>query len=48
MVAFLFLVTTCTASFIYALDHELEANEKQNLQWVEDAKNGKPYTNFNE
>lgn len=29
-----------------ACDHELEQNEIKNLQWVEDANNGKPYTNY--
>lgn len=28
-----------------ALDHELEQNEIKNRQWVQDIKDGKPYTN---
>ena len=31
-----------------ACDHEAEQNEIKNRQWVQDAKDGKPYTNFNE
>ena len=28
-----------------ALDYELEQNEIKNRQWVQDIKDGKPYTN---
>lgn len=31
-----------------ACDHEAEQNEIKNRQWVQDAKDGKPYTNFGE
>ena len=31
-----------------ACDHEVEQNEIKNLQWVQDAKDGKPYTNYGE
>lgn len=29
-----------------ACDHEAQQNEINNLQWVEDANNDKPYTNY--
>ena len=29
-----------------ACDHEAEQNEIKNRQWVQDAKDGKPYTNY--
>ena len=31
-----------------ACDHEAEQNEIKNRQWIQDVKNGKPYTNFGE
>ena len=31
-----------------ACDHELEQNEINNRQWVQDAKDGKPFTNYGE
>lgn len=31
-----------------ACDHEAKQNEIKNRQWVQDVKNGKPYTNFGE
>ena len=31
-----------------ACDHEAEQNEIKNRQWVQDAKDGKPYTNYGE
>lgn len=31
-----------------ACDHEAEQNEIKNRQWVEDASNGNPYTNYGE
>lgn len=35
-----------TAVGLKACDKELERNEVKNKQWVQDAKNGKPYTNY--
>lgn len=29
-----------------ACDHEAQQNEANNLQWSQDAKDGKPYTNY--
>ena len=29
-------------------DHEAEQNEIKNRQWVQDVKDGKPYTNYGE
>ena len=31
-----------------ACDHEAEQNEIKNRQWVQDVKDGKPYTNYGE
>ena len=31
-----------------ACAHEAEQNEIKNRQWVQDAKDGKPYTNYGE
>lgn len=31
-----------------ACDHETKQNEIKNRQWVQDAKDGKPYTNYGE
>lgn len=31
-----------------ACDHEAEQNEIKNRQWVQDAKDGKPFTNYGE
>lgn len=31
-----------------ACDHEAEHTEIKNKQWVQDAKDGKPYTNYGE
>ena len=44
-----FIMLVCVALLgLKACDHELEQNEIKNRQWVQDAKDGKPYTNFNE
>ena len=31
-----------------ACDHEAEQNEIKNRQWVQDSKDGKPFTNYGE
>ena len=31
-----------------ACDYEAEQNEIKNRQWVQDSKNGKPFTNYGE
>lgn len=33
---------------LQACDREAEHNEIKNRQWVQDAKDGKPYTNYGE
>lgn len=33
---------------LQACDHEAEQNEIKNRQWVQDSKDGKPYTNYGE
>ena len=33
---------------LQAFNHEAEQNEIKNKQWVQDAKDGKPYTNYGE
>ena len=33
---------------VKACDHEAEQNEIKNRQWVQDAKDGKPFTNYGE
>lgn len=33
---------------LQACDHEAEQNEIKNRQWVQDAKDGKPFTNYGE
>ena len=40
---FVFMVTG-----LKACDYETEQNEIKNRQWVQDSKDGKPYTNFKE
>ena len=40
---FVFMVTG-----LKACSHEAEQNEIKNRQWVEDASNGNPYTNYGE
>ena len=40
---FVFMVTG-----LKACDYEAEHNEIKNKQWVQDAKDGKPYTNYGE
>lgn len=42
------LVFVFMVAGLKACDHETEQNEIKNLQWVEDANNGKPYTNYQE
>lgn len=46
-IAFIMLTYTMVLG-LKACDHEAEQNEIKNRQWVQDAKDGKPYTNFNE
>ena len=46
-IAFLLLFIMFLAG-LKACDYESQQNEIKNLQWAEDAKNGKPYTNFTE
>ena len=47
VLAFIMLVGVMVLG-LKACDHEAEQNEIKNRQWVQDAKDGKPYTNFNE
>ena len=47
LLAFIILVCAMVLG-LKACDHEAEQNEIKNRQWVQDAKDGKPYTNFNE
>ena len=47
LLAFIMLVSAMVLG-LKACDHEAEQNEIKNRQWVQDAKDGKPYTNFNE
>ena len=47
VLAFIMLVCVMVLG-LKACDHEAEQNEIKNRQWVQDAKDGKPYTNFNE
>ena len=42
----LFFVVMFTG--LKACDHEAEQNEINNRQWVQDAKDGKPFTNYGE
>ena len=46
-IAFIMLVSVMVLG-LKACDHEAEQNEIKNRQWVQDVKDGKPYTNFNE
>lgn len=44
-----FILLCCVMSLgLKACDHEAEQNEIKNRQWVQDAKDGKPYTNYGE
>lgn len=47
LLAFLIISIMCALGF-KACDYEAQQNESKNLQWVEDANNGNPYTNFQE
>ena len=47
LLAFIMLFSVALLG-LKACDHEAEQNEIKNRQWVQDAKDGKPYTNFNE
>ena len=47
LVSFILLCGVMVLGF-KACDHELEQNEIKNRQWVQDAKDGKPYTNYGE
>ena len=48
------LIVLFTIVFIFttvgltACDKELEQNEAKNKQWVQDSKDGKPFTNYGE
>lgn len=43
------IMFVCVMSLgLKACDHEAEQNEIKNRQWVQDAKDGKPYTNYGE
>ena len=41
-------ISGMTALGLKACDHEAEQNEIKNRQWVQDVKDGKPYTNYGE
>lgn len=47
IVAFILLCGVMSLG-LKACDHEAEQNEIKNRQWVQDAKDGKPYTNYGE
>lgn len=47
LLAFIMLTSVMVLG-LQACDHEAEQSEIKNRQWVQDAKDGKPYTNFNE
>ena len=47
ILAFIMLVSVMVLG-LKACDHEAEQNEIKNRQWVQDAKDGKPYTNYGE
>lgn len=42
------LVFVFMVAGLKACDHEAEQNEINNRQWVQDAKDGKPFTNYGE
>lgn len=42
------MVIIMTVLFLKACDKQVEQNEIKNRQWVQDAKDGKPYTNYGE
>ena len=44
-----FIMLVCVMSLgLQACNHEAEQNEIKNRQWVQDVKDGKPYTNYGE
>ena len=44
-----FIMPVCVMVLgLKACDHEAEQNEIKNRQWVQDVKDGKPYTNYGE
>lgn len=45
LIAIMFILATVA---LKACDHEAEQNEIKNRQWVQDAQDGKPYTNYGE
>ena len=45
VLAFIMLVCVMVLG-LKTCDHEAEQNEIKNRQWVKDAKDGKPYTNY--
>ena len=47
LLAFIMLVSVMVLG-LKACDHEAEQNEIKNRQWVQDVKDGKPYTNYGE
>ena len=47
VLAFIMLVCAMVLG-LKACDHEAEQNEIKNRQWVQDAKDGKPFTNYGE
>lgn len=42
------LVFVFTVTGLKACDHEADQNEIKNRQWVQDSKDGKPFTNYGE
>ena len=50
MVNTLSIILLCIFMFIglRACEHEAQQNEIKNRQWVQDVKDGKPYTNYGE
>ena len=47
LLAFIMIVCLMVLG-LKACDYETEQNEIKNRQWVQDAKDGKPYTNYGE
>lgn len=45
LIAIMFIFATVA---LKACNHEAEQNEIKNRQWIQDAKDGKPYTNYGE
>lgn len=46
--AMFILISICMLLVLKACDHEAQQNETNNRQWVQDSKDGKPYTNYGE